>query len=104
MMTFYLFRLADFMALLQTVYGNICIAGHNYDNGQLFSNTKALSIGDSIYLTDLSGSTVKYTIYDIFEIDSSNVNCTSQETNGRKEVTLVTCNNLNGNRIIIKAK
>ena len=30
--------------------------------------------------------------------------CTSQETNGKKEITLITCNNITGNRLIIKAK
>ena len=29
-------------------YGNFCIAGHNYDNNELFSNLKELNIGDSI--------------------------------------------------------
>ena len=86
------------------LHGNICIASHNYNNGTLFSDIPNLSIGDLIFLTDLTQKTVSYVVYDKFEIDSKDTNCTSQNTNGKKEVTLVTCNNINGNRIIIKAK
>lgn len=35
-------------------YGNFCIAGHNYDNGQFFSNLKLLDYGDIIRLYDLT--------------------------------------------------
>ena len=92
------------MVHFQIVFGNICIAGHNYDNGKLFSKVPDLEIGDFIYLTDLTHSTIKYVIYDKYEIDSGNTNCTAQNTNNKRELTLVTCNNITGNRIIIKAK
>lgn len=84
--------------------GNICIAGHNYNDGSFFSNIPRLSIGDSITLTDLSHNQTNYTVYEKYEISASDTSCTSQETNGQKEITLVTCNNFTGNRIIIKAK
>lgn len=35
-------------------YGNLCIAGHNYNNYQFFSRLKKLNIGDIIYIYDLS--------------------------------------------------
>lgn len=35
-------------------YGNFCIAGHNYDNGQFFSNLKLLDYGDIIRIYDLT--------------------------------------------------
>lgn len=84
--------------------GNICIAGHNYNDGSLFSDIPRLSIGDSIILTDLSHNQVDYTVHEKYEINASDTSCTSQETNGQREITLVTCNNFTGNRIIIKAK
>ena len=34
----------------------------------------------------------------------NDTSCTSQETSGNKELTLVTCNNLNGNRLIVEAR
>ncbi|MBR6033891.1 MAG: sortase [Clostridia bacterium] len=83
--------------------GNICIAGHNYNDGSLFSNIPRLSIGDVIIFTDLNNNICYYTVYDKFEISSNNTACTSQDTNGQKEITLVTCNNFTGNRVIVKA-
>ncbi|MBO5479456.1 MAG: sortase [Clostridia bacterium] len=35
-------------------YGNLCIAGHNYNNYQFFSRLKKLKVGDIIYIYDLS--------------------------------------------------
>ncbi len=49
------------------------------------------------------GNSCTYSIYNIYETKMDDLSCTSQETNNR-EITLVTCNNLNGNRIIAKAK
>lgn len=43
--------------------GNTVLAGHNYRNGTFFSNNNKLSSGDKIYITDLSGKKVTYTIY-----------------------------------------
>lgn len=34
--------------------GNLCIAGHNYNNYKFFSRLKKLNIGDTIYIYDLS--------------------------------------------------
>jgi len=84
--------------------GNLCIAGHNYDNNQFFSNLYKLNIGDEIRIYDSSNSLIKYYVYDKYETNKNDTSCTSQDTNGRKEITLVTCNNFNGNRFIIKAK
>ena len=69
------------------VFGNICIAGHNYDNSMFFSNLSLLNIDDEIYLYDTDNK--KY-IYKIFK--------------NSKELTLITCNNLNSNRLIVKSK
>lgn len=84
--------------------GNLCIAGHNYNNGSFFSNIPNLSIGDIIIITDLHNREFFYTVYDKYEISAKDTNCTSQDTNGQKEITLVTCNNFTGNRVIVKAK
>ncbi len=82
--------------------GNICIAGHNYDDGSFFSNLSKISIGDIVFLSDSSGQELAYKVYDKFEIKSNDTSCVSQDTNGKKEVTLVTCNNFTKNRIIVK--
>ena len=84
--------------------GNLCIAGHNYDDDRFFSNLYKLNIGDEIRIYDSSNSLISYYIYDKFETDKTDTSCTSQNTNSKREITLVTCNNFNGNRLIIKAK
>ncbi len=84
--------------------GNLCIAGHNNANGTLFGKTYLLDLEDEIKLYDLSGNAISYTIFDKFEVEASNTSCLSQDTNGEKQVTLITCNNLKGSRTIIQAK
>lgn len=83
--------------------GNFCIAGHNYRNTKFFSKVPTLEYGDIIEITDLSNKTVKYSVYDKFEVNEDEVECTSQETNGRTEITLITCTNDSKRRVIVKA-
>lgn len=92
------------MDLCQTKSGNICVAGHNYNDDSFFSNVPKLSVEDKIIFTDLHQHSTTYLVYDKYEIVSSNTSCTSQKTYGRKEITLVTCNNFTGNRVIVKAR
>ena len=63
-----------------------------------------LSKNDKISIYDLSGNKVDYVIYDIYEAKSDDTPCTFQNTNGLRIVTLVTCNNVNGKRLVIHAK
>ena len=83
--------------------GNFCIVGHNYRNSLFFSKVPTLEYGDIIEITDLSGKTVKYSVYDKYQVDPDNTSCTSQLTNGRTEITLITCTNDSKQRVIIKA-
>ena len=84
--------------------GNFCIVGHNYKNDQFFSKVPSLENGDIIQITDLFGNTIEYEMYDRDVVDPSNTDCTSQLTNGRREVTLITCTNDNKQRVIVKAR
>ncbi len=83
--------------------GNLCIAGHNYNDNRFFGNLNKLNIGDKISIYDSNKYKVSYYVYDKFEIIDSDTSCTNQNTNQR-EITLVTCNNFNKKRLIIKAK
>lgn len=83
--------------------GNLCIAAHNYDDNRFFSNLYQLNIGDLINIYDTSNSIVSYYIYDKYEISKNDTSCTNQNTNGKREITLLTCNNVNKNRLIVKA-
>ena len=84
--------------------GNYCIVGHNYKSGKMFGKLSQMKSGDIIKLTDLSGKTLEYKVYDRYVVDPENVACTSQITNGLKEVTLITCTNAGKQRLIIKCR
>lgn len=83
--------------------GNFCIVGHNYRNKLLFSKVPTLEYGDIIEITDLSGKTVKYSVYDKHEVDPEDTSDTTQLTNGRTEITIITCTNDSKRRVIVKA-
>ena len=84
--------------------GNLCIAAHNYDDNNFFSNLYKLNIGDIVNIYDINNSVISYSIYDKFEISENDTFCTNQNTIKKKEITLVTCNNINNNRLIVKAR
>lgn len=83
--------------------GNFCIVGHNYRNSKFFSKVPKLENGDIIEIIDLTGATVRYEVYDKYQITDTDVQCTSQLTEGRKDITLITCTDDSKNRIVVKA-
>ena len=85
-------------------YGNLSIAGHNNKSGTMFGKTKNLKNGDIVELTDLTGRTIKYSIYDIFETDPNDVSILLPKDKNIREVTLITCTNGNKQRLILKAR
>lgn len=85
-------------------YGNLSIAGHNNKDGTMFGKTKKLKIGDIVELTDLTGQTIQYSIYDIFVTDPNDVSILLPKDEQIREVTLITCTNGNKERLILKAK
>ena len=84
--------------------GNTVIAGHNYRNSRFFSNNKKLNIGDKIYVTDLDGKRMTYTIYDKFETDDTDTEYMTRDTQGAVEISLTTCTDDSKARLIILAK
>ena len=85
-------------------YGNLSIAGHNNYDGTMFGKTKKLQIGDIVEMTDLTGQTITYSIYDIFVTDPNDVSILLPKEEKIREVTLITCTNGNKERLILKAK
>ena len=81
--------------------GNYCIAGHNKDN--MFNHLIDLKIDDIMYLTDNKNGIVKYKVYDIYKVKPSNIKPLLQKTDGKREITLITCVNYSKNRLIVKA-
>lgn len=85
-------------------FGNICIAGHNYDNSLFFSNLSKLKEYDVIYLFDPNGNKYTYNVTGIYEVFPSDLSPVYNYNNNEKTLTLITCNNKNNKRIIVKAK
>lgn len=84
--------------------GNLCIAGHNYDNTKFFSKINTLKNDDKIYIYDTNNHQTTYHVYDMYEVNSNDLSPLTGSNANMKELTLVTCNNFNDNRIIVKAK
>ena len=84
--------------------GNYCIVGHNYRNKRFFSKVPTLVNGDIIKITDMSNRTIDYEVYDKYEVVPEDTSCTSQLTNGKKEITLITCTDDSKLRVIVKAR
>ncbi len=84
--------------------GNFCIAGHNYENNNdMFCNLIDLKMGDTMYLTDSKNGKYSYTIYDIYKVKPDNIEPLSQETGGKRIITLITCVNYSRNRLVVQA-
>ena len=83
--------------------GNFCIAGHNYITKNMFHDLKKLSIGDTFTLIDINNNQGIYQIYLIETVEPNETQCLSQKTEGKTEVTLITCTTDSSKRIIVKA-
>lgn len=83
--------------------GNYCIAGHNYRDTRFFSKVPTLVNGDIIKITDLTGRTIEYAVYEVKAVEITDVSDTTQLTDGNKEITLITCTDDSSQRIIVKA-
>lgn len=89
---------------MPNVKGNLCIAGHNLVDYKLFSRLNEINLKDIIKIYDLNGNMIEYEVYKKYEVDSTDLSCLTQDTNENKIVTLLTCNNVNGKRLIVVAK
>lgn len=71
--------------------GNLCIIGHNSKG--LFIKLKKLEINDTFYMIDKENcEKVTYKIYDKYTVMPTDLDCLNQNTNDKREVTLITCN------------
>lgn len=89
--------------------GNMVVVGHNYKNNKFFSNLSKIQHGEIVKIRDLSGKTLDYKVYDTYVIDPYDNACTSQLTDGKTEITLITCHYENGSnhatkRFVVKAR
>ena len=82
---------------------NICIAGHNYNNDMFFSKINQLKANDEIYIYDNTGTKYTYQVQESYEVNENDLSPITNYNENEKTLTLITCNNLNNNRFIIKA-
>ena len=71
--------------------GNTVLQGHNYKNGLFFSNLSKLSKGDAIYITDSTGTKIKYEVYDNTTKRGDDASFYNRDTGGLREINLSTC-------------
>lgn len=81
--------------------GNIAIAAHNYNDDRFFGRLSELEIKDTITILSLDNKEYTYIVYDIFETEGDDTSVL--KNNNYYELTLVTCNNLNKKRLIVKS-
>ncbi len=84
--------------------GNYVIVGHNYKNKTFFGKLPDIQKGAIVELTDLKGKTIQYEVYDKYIVNPTDVQCTSQLTNGKRELTLITCTSTGKQRHVIKCR
>lgn len=83
--------------------GNFCITGHNYED--VFAYVEDLEVNDTFYIIDKANAKkVTYKIYKKYTVNPTDLDCLNQQTNDKKEVTLITCNPGGTTRLIVKAQ
>lgn len=84
--------------------GNTVIVAHNYRNGTYFSNNKKLVVGDKIYVTDVTGKKVEYSVTKTYITGDMDFSYATRNTNGKREISLSTCTTDASKRLVIWAK
>lgn len=87
--------------------GNVCIIAHNYKRGddEFFSRLGELNIGNNVFVTSkTSGKKSMYKVYKKYEVLEDDLSCLDQTTNGKKEITLITCTANKKKRLVVKCE
>ena len=83
--------------------GNFCICGHNWNN--ILKRLDEMEIGEQFYIiTRETKERIDYEIYDKYSCEPTDLSCLDQNQDGKKEVTLITCNPGGLTRLICKAR
>lgn len=93
-----------FLGEMPPASSNLCIAGHNYDNNKFFSNINLLKNGDEILIYNQIGEKFVYYVFNQYEVNDNDLSPIKEDYHGSHELTLITCNNLNQRRIVVKAE
>lgn len=83
--------------------GNFCICGHNYAG--ILKELNEMNLGDEFYIiTKETKERVDYEIYDMYSCQPTDLSCLEQNQDGKREITLITCNPGGLTRLICKAR
>lgn len=83
--------------------GNFCISGHNWNN--MLKRLSEMQVGDTFYMVNRKTKTkVNYEIYNMYTCVPEELSCLDQNHDGKREVTLITCNPGGLTRLICKAR
>ena len=83
--------------------GNFCICGHNYAG--ILKDLKEMNEGDEFYIISKdTKERIDYKIYDMYSCEPTDLSCLAQNQDGRREVTLITCDPGGLTRLICKAR
>jgi LPXTG-site transpeptidase (sortase) family protein len=82
-------------------YGNLCLAGHNFDN--MFGKLNELDKGDIITIVEKDFSETEYEVKDILTVEPTDLEALIPDEN-KVEITLITCESASTERLIIKAE
>lgn len=86
-------------------YGNVAIGGHNFMKGEFMIKIMKLTNNDVITITDLTGRSVNYYVYEFKTTSIDDASYLIQPDNkNEKIVTLVTCTKGGKQRYYVKAK
>lgn len=82
--------------------GNFCISGHNWNN--MLKRLSEMQVGEDFYVINRETKTkVNYKIYNMYTCVPEDLSCLDQNHDGKREVTLITCNPGGLTRLICKA-
>ena len=86
-------------------FGNVAIGGHNFMRGNYFIKINRLVNNDVVEITDLSGRTIKYYVYEYGITSADDASYLAQPDNENERiVTLVTCTKGGKQRYYVKAR
>lgn len=83
--------------------GNFVICGHNWEN--MLGSLHKLKKEDTFYMVDIETKTrVNYKVDRVYVCDPYDLSCLEQNTDGKREVTIITCIPGGAKRVICKAR
>lgn len=84
--------------------GNTTVLGHNFRNNMFFGKLHLLQTGDKITVTDINGGVVVYEVYETATRTPSDTSYIARDTEGRREISLSTCNDDSTLRHVVLAR